>query len=189
MSIKQNNASIVATCNQRLKGLALYVKTKTVMPINGQLMKPADVIGAYQACIDTRSALVTHRAAFDKALDARDSAEQTRLASDKGLKAWVTGAFGANSQEAQEFGFLPPKIGAKSAATKAEAAELSLATREARGTRGRRQKEKIKGTITAPAAPAVPVITAPAATPAASVLTATNGAPNGASPSNGVAGH
>ena len=54
MSIKQNNASIVATCNQRLKGLALYVKTKTVMPINGQQMKPAEVIGAYQACIDTR---------------------------------------------------------------------------------------------------------------------------------------
>ena len=189
MSIKQNNASIVATCNQRLKGLALYVKTKTVMPINGQQMKPAEVIGAYQACIDTRSELVTHRAAFDKALAARDTAEETRVALDKGLRAWITGTFGANSQEAQEFGFLPSKIGTKSAATKAKAVEQTLATREARGTMGKRQKEKIKGVITTPAAPAVPAITAPAAPPAASVLTATNGAPNGASPSNGVAGH
>jgi hypothetical protein len=188
MSIKQNNANAVSTCNQRLKALGQYVKAKTPMQINGQPMKLADVIGVYQTCIDTRSDLVTHRAAYEKALEARDSAEQTRQATDVGLKAWVISSFGAESQEAQEFGFLPPKIRARSAATKAQAVELALATRKARGTKGKRQKEEIKGTLTAPAAPAVPAITTPAAAPAASVTTATNGAPNGASSSNGVAG-
>jgi hypothetical protein len=160
------------------------------MQINGQPMKPADVIGIYQTCIDTRAELAKQRAAYDAALAARDSAESARLVTDRGLRAWVTGAFGADSQTAQEFGFLSPKIGAKSAATKATAVEKSLATREARGTKGKRQKEKIKGTLVAPAAPAVPAITTPAATPAASVLATTNVAPpSGASPSNGVAGH
>jgi hypothetical protein len=165
------------------------VQAKTTMPINGQPMKLADVIGIYQACIDTRSELVMQRAAFDKALESRDSAEETRQAIDKGLKAWVTGAFGADSKEAKEFGFVTPNPRAKSAATKATAVQKNLATRKARGTLGKRQKEEIKGTIVAPAAPAEPAITTPAALPAASVTTSTNGALNGASPSNGVAGH
>jgi hypothetical protein len=189
MSIKPNNANVVSTCNQRLKALGQYVKAKTVMQIDGQPTKSADVIGIYQAAIDTRSALVKQRAVFNKALEARDSAEQARLATDQGLKVWVSGTFGANSQAAEEFGFLPHKIGAKSAATKAEAVELSLATRKARGTGGKRQKEKIKGTIAAPAAPAVPAITAPAATPAASAPATTPVAPTSAPSSNGVAGH
>jgi len=150
-------------------------------------MKPADLIANYQACIDTRAELVTQRAAFDKALAARDSAEVTRQAIDEGLKAWVTGAFGLNSAEAQEFGFAPRKLGTKSAATKATAAELSLATRRARGTRGKRQREKIKGTLPVPAAPAAPVTTTPAAPPAASVTTSSNGVATTTAPTNGVA--
>jgi hypothetical protein len=173
MSIKQNNAQVVAACTQRLTALGKYVTTKTPMPINGQPMKLTDLTGIYQAAIDTRSELAAQKTAYDKALEARDSAEATRQATDKGLKAWVTGAFGATSQAAQEFGFLPPKIGARTAATKATAVLKVLATREARGTRGKRQKEKIKGTIVAPAAPAEPAVTTPAAAPAASV---TNGA-------------
>jgi hypothetical protein len=188
MSIKLNNATVIATCNQRLKALAQYVKTKTVMQVNGAQMKPADLTDIYQACIDTRSELLARKTAYEKALEARDRAEATRLTTDKGLKAWVTGAFGADTQEALEFGFLSPKIRAKSAATKATAVLKVLATRQARGTRGTRQKEGIKGTIVAPAAPAEPAITTPAAAPAASVPATTNSAPTSASPSNGVAG-
>jgi hypothetical protein len=150
-------------------------------------MKLSDLTDVYQAAIDTRTALIPQRAAYEKALSARDSAEVTRQATDKKLKAWVVNEFGADSQEAQEFGFLPPKIGAATVATKATAVLKSRATREARGTKGKRQKEKIKGTLVAPAAPAVPAVAAPAAAPAASALAATNGAPTSASPSNGVA--
>ncbi|MGO9000286.1 MAG: hypothetical protein ACLQVI_43725 [Polyangiaceae bacterium] len=187
MSIKQNNAEVVATCTQRLTALGQYVKTKSPMQINGQQMKPTDLTSIYQAAIDTRSELQAQKTAYDKALEARDSAEATRLATDKGLKAWVTGAFGATSKEAQDFGFLPPKIGARSAATKATAVLKVLATREARGTKEKRQKEKIKGTIAAPAAPAVPALTTPAAAPAASVIAPTPAALPSASTSNGVA--
>ena len=166
--------------------LAGYSKPEDLTGPDGLL---SDVTGIYQAAIDTRTALLEQRTAYEKALEARDSAEATRLATDKGLKAWVTGQYGAESQAALQFGFLTPKIGAKTAATKAEAVVKVLATRKARMTMGKRQTEKIKGTIVVLAAPAVPAVTAPAAAPAASAPAVTNVALPSASPSNGVAGH
>jgi hypothetical protein len=186
MSITQNNAKIVATCGQRLAALKKHVKTKTAMKVGGDSMKPADIIAAYQAAIDSRAALIPQRASYKAALVARNNAEVTRQAIDKKLKAWVVNEFGADSQEAEEFGFLPTKVTEKSAETKALAVQKGRATREARGTKGKRQKEKIKGTIPDPTAPADPATTAPAASPAASAPAATNGALNGASPSNGA---
>ena len=189
MSTIKNNAKIVSSCGQRLIALKKYVKaTKTAMTVSGESMKLADLTAIYQAAIDTRTALVPQRAAYEKALAARDSAEVTRQATDKKLKAWVVNQFGADSEEAQEFGFLPTKVGEKTAATKALAVQKVRATRAARGTMGKRQKEKIKGTIVAPAAPAEPAVTTQAAAPAASVPASTNGALNGPSPSNGVVG-
>jgi hypothetical protein len=188
MSTRENNAKIVSTCGQRLAALNKHMKAKTAMTVSGKQMKLADLVSVYQAAVDTRAALVPQRAAFDEAIAARDSAEASRRATDKALKAWVINEFGPDSPQAHEFGFLPTKVTPKSAETKATAVGKLRATRTARGTMGKRQKEKIKGTIVAPAAPADPAVTAPAAAPAASVPTATNGAPNGASPSNGVAG-
>ena len=187
MTIIQNNAKIVSTCGQRLIALKKFVKTKTAITASGEQTKLADLVAVYQAAIDTRNALVPSRAAFDKALTARDSAEVVRLATDKKLKAWVVNEFGADSTEAEEFGFLPPKVGAKSADTKALAVQKLHATRTARGTKGKRQREKIKGTIVAPAAPADPATTAPAASPAASATSSTNGPLNGAPSTNGAA--
>jgi len=187
MSTIQNNAKIVTTVGQRIAALNKHVTAKTVLNINGKPMKLSDVLAVYQASLDTRSALVVQRAALEKSLDARDAAETTRLDVDKGLKAWVTGTFGPTSQEALEFGFLPAKVGTKSADTKATAVEKSLATREARGTRGRRQRQQIKGTTVAPAAPADPAVTTPAATPA--VVASSPAAPSTHGPSpSGVAG-
>lgn len=190
MSTNRNNAKIVATCGQRLLALKKHVKTKTTtIKTAGEQTKLADLLAIYQASIDTRNALVPSRAAFDKALAARDRAEVARLATDKKLKAWVVNEFGADSPEAQEFGFLPPKIGAKSVETKALAAEKLRATRVARGTMGKRQKEKIKGTVVAPAAPADPAVTVTAATPAAIAPTKADGSLNGAPTTNGAAAH
>ena len=186
MSIIQNNAKIVSTCSQRITALTKLVKAKTEIPINGEPLKLADLLGIYQAAIDTRSALITSRAALDKDLVARDSAEVTRRATDAGLKAWITTQFGARSTQAQELGFAPANPQAKTAEVKFVAVQKMLATREARGTKGKRQREKIKGTIVAPAAPAVPAVTVPAATPAASTLATTPVAPTSAPASNGV---
>ena len=189
MPIIENNARIVAMCGQRLLALKKHVKTKTAIKAGGEQTKPADLLAIYQAAIDTRNALVPSRAAFGQALAARDRAEVTRQATDKKLKAWVVNEFGADSQEAQEFGFLPPKVGAKSADTKALAVNKVQATRVARGTKGKRQKEKIKGTLVAPAAPADPATTAPAASPAAGVTASTNGSLSGAPSPNEAAAH
>ncbi len=140
MTIKQNNANVVATVNQRMKALSENVSAKTVLDINGQPMKLSDVVAAYQAALDSRATLVKQRATYKKALDARNTAEVTRLAIDQGLKTWVAAKFGPTSQEALEFGFLPNKVGTKTVATKSEAIAKNLATRKARGTMGKRQK-------------------------------------------------
>jgi hypothetical protein len=178
MSIKQNNANVVTACTKRITGLAKYVKTKTAITIEGQPMKLNDVISVYQASLDTRAAVDSARAVYEKALEARDAAEESRLSLDTGLKAWVASSFGATSQVAKELGFLPPKVGVKSAATKAQAVEKQLATRKARGTGGKRQKAHIKGTIDDAGKPAPP--TDPGAP------TATNGASKDAPPSDGA---
>jgi hypothetical protein len=189
MSINQNHAKIVASCNQRLTALKKFVTTKTPMVINGQSMKPSDVIAIYQDTLDTRSAAETQRAAYEQALQARERANTARLAIDEGLKAWVANQFGPGTQTVSEFGFSPRKVGAKSAQTKADAVVKLRATRKARNTLGKRQKAGIKGTIPVPTAPAEPAITAPAATPAAVAPAVVTSAPNGAPVTNGAAGH
>ena len=188
MSVNQNNAKVIEACGQRLKALKKHVTaTKATMSIAGKPMKLADVLAVYQNAVDTRTALIEERASFDKALTARDDAEVSRLAMDAGLKSWVASQFGPSSLEAQEFGFVPRKVTAASAATKALAAKKNLATREARGTKGKRQKAQIKGTVVAPAVPSEPAVTTLAA-PAAVVPATPNGALTGAASSNGAAG-
>ena len=145
-----NNATAVSTCNQRLIALKRLVNPETRLMIDGKSFTFAALLGIYETCLDTRAALVSLRAALDKGLSERDSAEAVRVAVDKGLRAWVATQFGAGSAEAQELGFLPPKVGEKDARTKAKAAQQSLATREARKTMGKRQRQKIKGTLAAP---------------------------------------
>jgi len=188
MSVNQNNAQVIAACNQRITALKKHVTTtKATMMIGGEAMKLADVLAVYQEAIDTRGALVAERAAYEKALTERDDADAARLALDEGLRGWVGGQFGYRGAESQEFGFLPRKVRVKSAQTKADAVVKAKATREARGTKGSRQKADIKGTIDAPAGPAAPATTTTAAAPAASVQTSSNGASTNASSTNGAA--
>jgi hypothetical protein len=152
MAIKQNNANVVTTCEQRLAALGKYVRTKTTMTVSGEQMKLSDLTAIYQTALDTRAALIPQRAAFKKALSAKNGAEVARRSTDRKLKAWVVNTFGAGSQEAEEFGFLPPKVPEKSAAVKAAAAEKSKATREAKeGTTA----TQVTAAPTTPAAAAV----------------------------------
>ena len=146
---------------------------------------------------------------FQEGIDIADATDQAAkswhlaVATEKGntqelsgvqtsLRNYASATFGETSTEFADFGFTPKTVTPVDAATKAEAVVKREATRKARGTMGKRQKEQIKGTIVAPAAPAVPAVTTPAAAPAASVpasSTSTNGAPTSAPPSmvNGIA--
>ena len=188
MSIRENSAKIVATCNERLAALNKFVTAKTQMTINGEPMKLSDVTAIYQTALDARSTAATQRVAYEHALDAREQADSARLTTDAGLEIWVLSQFGVGSQTASEFGFSPRKVGVKSAQTKADAVTKNLSTRKARMTMGKRQKADIKGTVVAPTAPAAPVNSAPVATPAP-VAPVVTPALNGAAVTNGTAGH
>ena len=189
---KPNSAEQIDTCAARLKALNAYVKSSSAktISVNGTTYKASDVIAMYQACLDARATLDTQRAQVKATQKVRAAAETQRRAADRALKPWVINQFGADSQEATDFGFPPAKKATRSVENKTNAVALSKATRAARHTMGKVQKEKIKGTIVVPAAPAEPAVTVQAATPVAStpseptVATRVNGvaaAANGAS--------
>jgi hypothetical protein len=192
--IRQNSATVVDSCSKRLAALKQYVSTsKATIAINGETYKVSDVIAMYQECLDTRATLNTQRAQVKATMASRSAAETQRQAADRALKPWVINQYGANSQQAHDFGFPPPKVPARTADEKAQTAALSLATREARHTMGSKQKKSIKGTIVAPTAPAapannvVPVAQATVAPEAANVAAPVNGAATTAV--NGTAAH
>jgi hypothetical protein len=181
-----NQKTVLGTCTQRQLALNKHGKAKTPMSINGEQLKLADVIGIYQASLDILAEVSTKRAELETALTNRATIEAKRRATDTGLRAWVTGEFGPDSQQARDFGFLPKKTTAKTAETKHTAVLKMKATRDARHTMGKKQKQKIKGTIVAPAAPAAPAPTAQQASPGASAPTPANGASSPAPIQNGL---
>jgi hypothetical protein len=172
------NAEVVDTCTQRLKALKSYVPgAKAMIAINGKQTKVSDVIATYQACLEARATIATQRADLKATLVSRAAAEASRRATDKALKAWVINQFGADSKEAHDFGFPPPKAPVKSVGTKAQALVRSEATRKARHTMGKRQKQGVKGTKVVLDVPADPATTVQAAPPAASTPNTTTNAP------------
>lgn len=197
---KLNHAVIVDVCSKRLAALKAYVTPKTEIPVNGAPQKLAHVIAVYQQCLDTRAVLAAKRAEVAAALIEMESADAARLQTDRALKPWVVNTFGVGSNQAREFGFLPPKSPTRTAKSKLDAVLLGQATRKARNTMGPKQRLEVKGSlpepVASPAPPASPprgaiavtppvVTTSPvASTPASNgaLNGASNGALNGASP-------
>lgn len=149
----RSNSTVVDTCTLRLNALKKHLSAKTQVSINGVHYTVAQLIDAYQACLDTRAALLAAQASVKTALAERDAAENARLAIEHGLKVWVIGRFGATSPVAHEFGYGPKKAAATSPEAKVLAIARAKATREARRTLGKKQKQKIKGTVVVPAEP------------------------------------
>jgi hypothetical protein len=163
MSTNPNNATVVDTCTKRLNALKEHAgNNKGTIAMNGEDLKVSDVISIYQGCLDSRAALAKSRTQVKTDLATKASAEQARVDADKALSAWVVTKFGAGSQAALDFGFTPRKVAARTADSKAKAAALALATREARHTMGKKQKKSIKGTVVVPTAPADPATNVPA---------------------------
>lgn len=175
MTIK-NNAVIADACSQRITALKKYITPKTEIPIDGTPHKLADVIDVFQRSLDARAEVTVKRSELKASLSKRKEIEDTRQRIDAGLKAWIAVRFGANSQQAHEFGYPPRKATKKDVATKWHAVEQSKATRDARHTMGKREKAKIKGTV---------VQTAPVESPSrpngVASAASSNGASNGAS--------
>jgi hypothetical protein len=178
MSFK-SSTTVADTCTQRIQGLNAHVSPKTAISIGGKSMKLAQLVAIYQAVLDTRKALKSKRAEAKLALKAWQEAQAGEEGVDAGLKSWVDSTYGLNSQAAQDMGFGPRKVGAKTVETKQAAAKQAAATREARHTMGKKQKLKVKGIVPATTEPilAAAPSTAPAL-PAAPSGTPTNGAPH-----------
>jgi hypothetical protein len=160
MGTSTNNATVIQQSTQRITALQKHVSARGEIPIAGKKVKGAALVALYQSVLDAGEAVTSAKGNYKLALTARQQAEAQRKIADESLRQWVLITFGAESQEAHDFGFVPKPRAVPSADEKATAAALGKATRRARGTLGKRQKSKIKGTLATPAA--TPAVLAPA---------------------------
>ena len=172
--------TVVSECSQRVSAIKKYLGAKDEIFVNGEQVKATAVAQMFQDALDTRAAAVTAKGDYKSALADRNTAEANRLSADAALQPYVMQRFGANSSEAHDFGYAPRKVADKTAMTKAKAALLNKATREARGTTSKKAKQQIKGTLSPEAAAALdalagstPAASAPAVTPAPAVSVVT----------------
>ena len=158
--------AVVSACSQRVSAIKKYLGAKDEIFVNGEQVKASAVAQMFQDALDTRAAAVTAKGDYKSALADRNTAEANRLSADAALQPYVMQRFGANSSEAHDFGYAPRKAADKTAMTKAKAALLNKATREARGTTSKKAKQQIKGTLSPEAAAALGALAG--STPAAS---------------------
>ncbi len=174
MGTSTNINTVISFATQRLKGIETHIKNgKVEVSINGQTMKVSEVGAVFQASLDAQTAVTSARGKYKVALTTRAAAETQRRLVDEGMKNYVIGRFGADSEAAHDFGYSLRKVTKPDAETKANAVKLGQATREARGTMGKKERLKIKGVLpsdaVATAATAAPVVTSAAPASAAVV--------------------
>ncbi len=154
MSTKENQAAVIARLGKRITALKQYGQNVTQIPINGQPYAPLDLEGIYQKGIDDRTQTQAKRAEVHNLVTETRQDDAVRRVIDAGLRSWVVGTFGTNSQAMVDFGFPPPRARKTKAETKAQAVQKGQATRKARHTMGKKQKAIIKGSV--PEAPTPP---------------------------------
>jgi hypothetical protein len=163
-----NNDKNISICNERLAALAKFTSAADVVLVDGVSFTQPQVVAAYQSPLDARKAVTGARAAENVAVKKRQAADAERRKVDIGLRAFVVNKFGANSSEAQEFGFAKKPAKQPKVAAKAVAVEKAAATKKARGILGKKARRAIK----APPAPQ------PAPTPSAAPAPAGNVTPS-----------
>ncbi len=144
---KIGNDSVVSACSQRMGAIKKYLGAKDELFVGGEQLKSSALAQVYQEALDTRAAAVTAKGEYKSALTARDEADTKRLAAEAALQPYVMQRFGASSTAAHDFGYAPRKVADKTVVSKAKAALLNKATREARGTKGSKAKQQIKGSL------------------------------------------
>ncbi len=166
-----------------LAGTQKNIPTTSMVDVNGQQMKPADIVAKLQGWIQLMEQKDAAKAPYSTALLAvqavASDAHQFRVAYGQALKQ----VLGKNSPLLADFGLSTPQPKPQTATTRVLAQAKSLATRKARGTLGSVQKQAIKG-------PGVTSVTVPASGPSVVVPVASSGeagepAP-GPAPNNGA---
>jgi hypothetical protein len=150
MSTNNNSNVILDTCTQRLNALNAHApnNSKSIV-LDGGHRKVSEVKAVYQASLSTRALLKQKRTELKAAVTAWRKAEKNRRATDKVLRPWVETTFGADSQTAHEFGFLPRKVGKPTVTTLYGAQVQAKATRTAHHTEGNKERSMVDGLLPA----------------------------------------
>ncbi len=166
-----------------LAGTQKNIPTTSMVDVNGQQMKPADIVAKLQGWIQLLDQKDATKAPYNTALLAVQAAasdiHQFKVKFGQALKQ----VFGANNPLLAEFGLNTAPRKVPSTETRILAQAKSAATRKARGTMSSKQKQAIKG-------PGVTSVTVPASGPSVVIPVAPEGnagepAP-GPAPNNGA---
>ena len=165
---KLNRTNKQGTDQQVIQGIKLDLQTMTSLPLGGTSYTPTSLVAFIQSHIDAANAIVTAKAAWEKAIATYTGIDKQAQIVLHDLKALVLATFGASSSRLADFGYKPRKVTVLTPEQKAAASAKRAATRKARGTMGPKQKLKVTG-ATAPANAAAGAPTTSTSTPQATM--------------------
>lgn len=144
----RNRTTTQARDAQVLHGLESALSTVSTVPAGGVYYTPASLGALVQSRIDAAHAVAVAKAQWLDAVHAYEAIDGTATVAVRGLRQYVTNAFGENSPVLAEFGFAPPARTVLTPEQKAAAVAKRAATRKARHTMGKKQKLAITGEAT-----------------------------------------
>lgn len=190
--VANTNTAAVANAETMIVKNLPGVLGKVGIPINGKVMSATQIVALVQSHLDAATHVANLRAQLKSSIQSEDELHATIKAAVNCIRSYVAAMYGERSTQYASLGFDPRKEAQKTAKSKAQAVDKSLATRAARHTMGKKQRGDIFGEV--PATPsaspapvtATPVVSTSAAAPAPA---ATNGVAPSAAPANGTSGH
>jgi hypothetical protein len=168
---KTNRVQQLAADQKLIDGTKQFLTPLSSLPVGSQNVTPAQIVQVFEDRIATGKAAVAADDARKAAVKA-DRDERTKTAPfAHAFRRIVIGMFLQSPDTLGVFGLQVPKVGKKTAANKAAAAQKTTATKKARGPIGAKQRAKVKGTVPTAGspqpAPAEPTAGAPTPTPTA----------------------
>ncbi|MHB8420000.1 MAG: hypothetical protein ACYDCL_18150 [Myxococcales bacterium] len=143
MSTNSSKQAKLQKFSAAANGCSTQFPAKTVLPLAGQSLTPAQVLAVFTAAAAAVNAVTPVRAQLQKLVASQAAALKTANSLYVALKKYVESVFGKGSPVLAAFGFstaLPRKA---SVLTKATAQAKAKLTRQARGTTGARQKQAV----------------------------------------------
>jgi len=135
MSKKMNKSNRLER-NQTIANGLRNLPSKTLIPMNGRLVKASDVAELFDIGTEAEKAVTSARARHSQAVATARAAEATIKTLIHPIKSFVQNAFGERSDTAAMFGFAPRKARYVPVEVRYEAVEKLRATRAARETDG-----------------------------------------------------
>jgi hypothetical protein len=143
MAIRNNHGSMQVEITKLIGGLESKLGDKSKLVVNGEQTSVAEIAKTLRETLSIIAAADKLKAQLRQLVQK----QRTSLADARQLvlaiERYLQGTYGPRSEVLLEFGFSPLKTRGKSTRTKAQAAEKSQATREARHELGSRERKEI----------------------------------------------